>query len=300
MARTPRIRKSGTAHYHVMSRTNDRRFLFRSGRVKRELVDILRRTAEFSGVRLEAYCLMDDHFHVVCRVDEPKAPVSEDEIVRRIGILKGGRFAESLSRRWRERRGCAMGAVVVDVELSRWRARMNDVSQFVKTFKELAGIAYKSFASSSGEGTRTYCGGIWSGRFKSTLVEGNEHLATCIRYVELNPVRAGMVERAEDYAYSSARAADGRRTCREEGTDPTRGEVGDELGGSIERRLESRIAQIAGGNVFGSLTFVSTVLREYGSSLASRPRPRRVWEDCYASHGHRLAAAETSFTRHAS
>ena len=54
------------------------------------------------------------------------------------------------------------------------------------------------------QGSVPYVGSIWSGRFKSTLVEDGRYLATCIRYVELNPVRAGMVTRADAYAYSSA------------------------------------------------------------------------------------------------
>ena len=93
MARTRRIKHDGDAHYHLMSRTNDRRFLFSKGRVKGEIVSLLRRAAAFSGVRLEAWCVMDNHFHIVCEVVKPDEPVSEAEVVRRIGILKGERFA---------------------------------------------------------------------------------------------------------------------------------------------------------------------------------------------------------------
>ncbi len=52
MARTARIKKSnnGTARYHLMSRANDRRFLFEKGRGKTQLVDALKRAAAFSGV----------------------------------------------------------------------------------------------------------------------------------------------------------------------------------------------------------------------------------------------------------
>ena len=46
MARTRRIKKDSDAHYHLMSRTNDRRFLFESGEVKSELVSALRRAAD--------------------------------------------------------------------------------------------------------------------------------------------------------------------------------------------------------------------------------------------------------------
>ena len=48
-----------------MSRTNDRRFLFVKGRIKTQLVDALKRAAAFSGVELEAYVAMDNHFHKI-------------------------------------------------------------------------------------------------------------------------------------------------------------------------------------------------------------------------------------------
>lgn len=48
-------------------------------------------------------------------------------------------------------------------------------------------------------------GHLWEGRFFSAPLD-ETHLWTAVRYVELNPVRAGLVERAEDYPWSSARA----------------------------------------------------------------------------------------------
>lgn len=48
-------------------------------------------------------------------------------------------------------------------------------------------------------------GTLWEGRFKASLVDEDEYLLACYRYIELNPVRAGMVSRAEDYRWSSAR-----------------------------------------------------------------------------------------------
>ena len=46
MARPRRIKNDSDAHYHLMSRTNDRRFLFENGEVKSELVSALRRAAD--------------------------------------------------------------------------------------------------------------------------------------------------------------------------------------------------------------------------------------------------------------
>ena len=54
MARTARVKENaaGTAHYHLMSRADDKRFLFEKGRAKDSLVDALKRAAEFSGMAL--------------------------------------------------------------------------------------------------------------------------------------------------------------------------------------------------------------------------------------------------------
>ncbi|HEY2839279.1 MAG TPA: transposase [Pirellulales bacterium] len=49
-------------------------------------------------------------------------------------------------------------------------------------------------------------GHVWQGRFKSPVVQNDEHLLTVLRYIEANPLRAGVVERAEDYRWSSFRA----------------------------------------------------------------------------------------------
>jgi len=52
---------------------------------------------------------------------------------------------------------------------------------------------------------RTYkrSGTLWEGRFKASLVDSEAYLLTCMRYIELNPVRAGMVTHPGDYKWSS-------------------------------------------------------------------------------------------------
>ena len=46
-------------------------------------------------------------------------------------------------------------------------------------------------------------GTLWEGRYKGCLVDHEEYLFTCMRYIELNPVRAGMVSQPEEYRWSS-------------------------------------------------------------------------------------------------
>jgi putative transposase len=46
-------------------------------------------------------------------------------------------------------------------------------------------------------------GTLWEGRHKSSLVQSDRYLLTCMRYIELNPVAAGMVDKPEEYRWSS-------------------------------------------------------------------------------------------------
>ena len=271
MARTTRIKKSsnGTARYHLMSRTNDRRFLFEKGRVKTQLVDALKRAAAFSGVELEAYVAMDNHFHIVCKVVRGGEELTEGELLRRIAALKGERAAAELAEHWKELRDIGMDSAVVEAQ-DRLRARMNDVSEFIKTFKELFNVWFKR--------EHGYSGSIWDGRFKSTLVEDGRYRAICMRYVYLNPVRAGMVKHAADYAWSWIATSDGTSA----------GSVPDE-------RLMRRVAQIGAGKIFGSRGFVMEVAFALGDRFRSRSvAAREVGELGYATHGWRLAKAAES------
>jgi putative transposase len=57
-------------------------------------------------------------------------------------------------------------------------------------------------------------GTLWEGRYRATIVDAENYLFECMRYIELNPVRAGMVARPRQYSWSSYR-------CNAEGrTDP--------------------------------------------------------------------------------
>ena len=301
MARTNRIKSNGDAYYHVMSRTNDKRFLFEGSDVKAKLVDAIQRTAGFSGVRLVAYAVMDNHFHAIVKVEKPEHPVGADELLRREGVLKGERAKESLAARWN--RLAAVGDMAtLDADQERRRARMHDVSAFVKTFKEEFDRAFKRDCE--------YCGSIWSGRFNSTIIEDGEYLARCKKYIVYNPVRAGIVSVAKDYQWSwcedDAPYAAGAYAA---GTDPVECAAGTDPGGGAAGSGDvagdssiaagragaggwwlRRVAQMGAGKVFGSAAFVRRTAVALGSrfrakSVATRP----VGEIGFATHGWRLA-----------
>lgn len=55
------------------------------------------------------------------------------------------------------------------------------------------------------------CGPLWQGRFHSSLIDNDSYLLAVYRYIELNPVRAGLVARAEQHRWSSVHANAGQR-----------------------------------------------------------------------------------------
>ena len=303
MARTNRVKADGDAWYHVMSRTNDRRFLFEGGRVKDELLDALRRAAAFSGVRLGACVAMDNHFHAVVKVEAPSGPVPAEELLRRVGALKGAEAARRLSERW-GRLEASGAAAALEAERGRLRTRMHDVSEFVKTFKEEFDRAFKR--------ERPYCGSLWSGRFASTLVEGGEYLRRCVKYVLYNPVRAGLVPQARDYAWSwcasdllpdagtgpaAAHLIRQGPAAAPVSAEPAAGAASSAAGASGSGTGPGawwlrRVAQVGAGKVFGSAGFV---LRT-ASALGDRFRAKGVGAHPvgaigFSTHGWRLAKA---------
>ena len=269
MARTPRIKSSGegTAFYHLISRCSNRQFLFRKAAAKDRLMDLAKRAAEFSGVKLLALTVMDNHFHILCSVTQSNEPVSQEEIIRRIGVLKGDATAQEVCERW-ENLAAAGFTSMLEAELYRYRARMNDISAFVKTLKELFAIWYNR--------RYDYCGSIWCGVFKSTMIESGRYLEYCRRYVMMNPVRAGMVTQIKAYRWVWSDNAD--EISLFAGFDPGGG----------------RVVQIGEGKVFGSAGFV----RMWIGGMASRHKDvHEVLEMGpletvgYSSHGWRLAKA---------
>lgn len=57
-------------------------------------------------------------------------------------------------------------------------------------------------------------GTLWEGRFKSSPISSDRYLLSCSRYIEMNPVRAGIVEKPDDYIFSSYGAKVGLREIK--------------------------------------------------------------------------------------
>ena len=95
MARPNRIKLDGEGYYHVIDRIAHREFLLRDERIKRRLLDLMRRAAEFSGVDVCTYVIMDNHLHLCVHVPEA-GEIDERTVVERVGTLYGEPRAAAL------------------------------------------------------------------------------------------------------------------------------------------------------------------------------------------------------------
>lgn len=91
----------------------------------------------------------------------------------------------------------------------------NDATNLSRLMKRLAG-QHTSRLNHVQERTGT----AWEGRFKCSVVQSERYLLACTRYVDLNPVRAGLARKPEDYRWSSYRARIGLEPCNWLDPDP--------------------------------------------------------------------------------
>lgn len=268
MARTARIKSTGEgrAYYHLVSRASNRQFLFGKSAPKDKLMELAKKAAEFSGVKLLAVAVMSNHFHVLCEVDRTGGAVPREEVLRRVGILKGAKAAEALAERWDGLLAAGLYATL-EAEVDRYRARMNDISGYMKTMKELFAVWYnREFG---------YSGSVWSGVFKSTMVEGGRYLECCRRYIMLNPVRAGIVSQVKDYRWVWAAQLEENEVF---------------VGCLPGRGLGARVAQLGAGKLFGSEVFVRRWISGLGDKFRARhTAAHSVGDIGYSSHGWLLA-----------
>ena len=129
--------------YHVLNRGHGRGTVFHKEADFAAFAKLLREAGERLDVRLLAYCLLSNHFHLLV-----------------------------------------------------WPRGDGDLSAYMMWLTTAHVRRYHQHYHSSGH--------VWQGRFRSFPIQEDDHLLTVHRYMERNPVRAGLVERAQDWLWSSA------------------------------------------------------------------------------------------------
>ena len=150
--------------------------------------------ADFCGVEVLTYCIMSNHFHVLVRVPE-KCCLPDSELLRRFRVLYPMPTKYQTAEFRHLEASLTRGDADAGAIRERLLARMNDLSEFMKTLKQRFSIWYNRNHDNR-------LGTLWMERFKSVLVEGvGNPLQTMAAYIDLNPVRAGLVDDPKDYRF---------------------------------------------------------------------------------------------------
>ncbi len=192
----------GARFVHIVSRTAGREILF-GDEEKETFRKILFKQLKFSGLRAMAWCFMGNHFHLLLEVpdrEEALAKLGDEDVLARLSCFAGERSTKFLLAELADCRKANNVAGIGRIA-GRVRARLFDISAFMKELKLRFTLAYNHASGRTGT--------LWEGRFKSVLVEPGEALRAVAAYIDLNPIRAGLVKRPEDYRWCSYAAAVG-------------------------------------------------------------------------------------------
>lgn len=189
-----RIKEYDTYH-HLMSRIAHKVY-FMTEEVRNDFIEMIRRAAEFCGIELVAWCIMTNHFHILAYLPEP-TPLSEEEIVRRYGVLKGdSRRMRLESELARYRANEKDGESKVKERLAKITSAMFNIGEFMKIVKQWMTQEYN-------QRTR-HTGTLWEAVYKDVPIEAKSaRLAQCAAYIHLNPIRAGIEYGFDKYLWSS-------------------------------------------------------------------------------------------------
>ena len=182
------------AIYHCISRVVDRRFVF--GEEEREKFRMFMRMQEnFSGCRVLSYCVMSNHFHILLEVPPmPQEGISDEVLLKRLSATSTEVAVAMVAKELAEARKAGNQAHVEEIH-ARYTYRMHSLSEFMKALL----IRFTRWFNRTHERTGT----LWEERFKSVIVESGVAARTMAAYIDLNPVRAGMVKDPADYRWSS-------------------------------------------------------------------------------------------------
>ncbi|MCF7674350.1 MAG: transposase [Akkermansiaceae bacterium] len=185
--------------YHCVTRVVERRLAF-GPEEKEKFRTFMRMYENFSGCRVLAYCLMGNHVHILLEVPPmPDGGLTDAELLKRLRALYNGVEVGLVAKEVREARkavgqGLADESYVAAIH-ERFTYRMHDLGEFMKT------LLARFTRWFNVQHLRT--GALWESRFKSVLVEEGIASRTMAAYIDLNPVRAGMVTDPAEYRWSS-------------------------------------------------------------------------------------------------
>ena len=202
ISRSQQIDLSSTPYYHCINRCVRRAFLCGEDKYSGQsyehrrgwVADKIKFLSGLFAIDIAAYAVMSNHYHLVLHVDKKRAEEwSNKEVARRWGALFNLPYI--VSRFMQDDAQSSAELQVVDEVIEVWRVRLYDISWYMRILNEhIAREANKE------DGVT---GRFWEGRFKSVALLDEQALITCMAYVDLNPIRAGLEDTPEMSDYTS-------------------------------------------------------------------------------------------------
>ena len=191
-----------TPYYHCVARCVRRAFLCgkdkETGRSfdhrKTWLVQRIQLLGNVFAINIAAYAVMSNHYHLVLHVDTCRSEEwSHEEVINRWNRLYRG---PELVKRF------TLGETLSETELEivhrtveKWRSRLSNISWFMSCLNY-----YIALNANKEDGCK---GRFWEGRFNSKALLDDAALLSCMAYVDLNPIRAGIADSLDASAFTS-------------------------------------------------------------------------------------------------
>lgn len=162
--------------YHIINRTA-LPGLPMGDEEKAFLLQMLQRLVNKYFIEIFGFCFMGNHFHLLLRT-RPEAAVADALLAERLRLLLGDSAPDPSS---------PQGVLL--------KTKLTSINPFIQELKQAFSRFYNKRHKRRGF--------FWGERFKSVIVEPGHTLLHCLAYIDLNPVRAGLVQRPQEYGWCS-------------------------------------------------------------------------------------------------
>jgi REP element-mobilizing transposase RayT len=195
MARIARYLVEGGGYYHVHAKVAccKGEYHLKARKVQRKLLETIKHYASAYRCDVASVCIMGNHWHAVFKFDCYE-DLGDEEIFQRAKMLYPSKGSQKILRQWTP---------------SKWKQfnkRLFNISELMRNIQMHFARWYNREFDRQGK--------FWGDRFKSTYLSDLKAVRDCMLYLELNPVRAGIVNKPEEYKGSSLYLRDiGKDDC---------------------------------------------------------------------------------------
>lgn len=201
-ARRNLIDLTSSSYYHVISRCIRRSYLCGDDSYSGQnfdhrriwIQDCIKHLSTVFSIKIAAYAIMSNHYHLVLNVNKLAANSwDDDEVIKRWYQLYNGNVLVNRYLAGEKLDTACLYRIKMFVQ--KWRERLYDISWFMKNLNEFIARAANKEDNCTGK--------FWEGHFKSQALLDETAILSCMIYVDLNPIRAKMANSLTDSDFTS-------------------------------------------------------------------------------------------------